>query len=90
MFAATQVDVAGPNRLFGCDDTGVGRAQDLSLFTAKPATLSLCSSEGNTMKPGIIFGVLLIVIIGGIVASHQLSESGNDHFDKAGENWKQN
>jgi len=42
------------------------------------------------MKPGVIFGVVLIIIVGGIVASHQLSEGGNDHFDKAGENWKQN
>jgi hypothetical protein len=42
------------------------------------------------MKPGVIFGVALIIIIGAIVASHQLSEGGNDHFDKAGENWKQN
>jgi hypothetical protein len=42
------------------------------------------------MKPGVIFGVVLIIILGGIVVSHQLSESGNDHFDKAGENWKQN
>jgi hypothetical protein len=64
--------------------------QDLSLFTEKPATLPLCFSEGNIMKPGIIFGVVLIIVIGGIVASHQLSEGGNDHFDKAGENWKQN
>ena len=64
--------------------------QDLSLFTEKPATLPLCLSEGDIMKPGVIFGVVLIVIIGGIVASHQLSESGNAHFDKAGENWKQN
>ena len=64
--------------------------QDLSLFTEKPATLPLCLSEGDLMKPGVIFGVVLIIIIGGIVVSHQLSESGNDHFDKAGENWKQN
>ena len=42
------------------------------------------------MKAGVIFGVVLIIIIGGIVVSRQLSESGNDHFDKAGENWKQN
>ena len=42
------------------------------------------------MKAGVIFGVVLITILGGIVVSHQLSESGNDHFDKAGENWKQN
>ena len=40
------------------------------------------------MKPGVIFGAVLIIMA--IVASHQLSESGNDHFDKAGENWKQN
>ena len=64
--------------------------QDLSLFSAKPATLSLCVSEGDIVKPGVIFGAVLIIIIGAIVASHQLSESGNDHFDKAGENWKQN
>ena len=50
----------------------------------------LCFSEGDIMKPGVIFGALLIIIIGGIVASHQLSEGGNDHFDKAGENWRQN
>ena len=42
------------------------------------------------MKPGVIFGAVLIIILGAIVVSHQLSESGNDHFDKAGENWKQN
>ena len=42
------------------------------------------------MTAGFIFGVVLIIIIAGIVVSHQLSESGNDHFDKAGENWKQN
>ena len=64
--------------------------QDLSLFSAKPATLSLCVSEGYIVKPGVIFGAVLIIIVGAIVASHQLSESGNDHFDKAGENWKQN
>ena len=64
--------------------------QDLSLFSAKPATLSLCVSEDDIVKPGVIFGAVLIIIIGAIVASHQLSESGNDHFDKAGENWKQN
>ena len=70
--------------------TKLGATQDLSLFSAKPATLSLCVSEGDIVKPGIIFGAVLIIIIGAIVASHQLSESGNDHFDKAGENWKQN
>ena len=42
------------------------------------------------MKPGVIFGAVLIIIIAGIVVSHQLSDSGTDHFDKAGENWKQN
>ena len=50
----------------------------------------MCVSEGDIVKPGVIFGAVLIIIIGAIVASHQLSESGNDHFDKAGENWKQN
>jgi heme O synthase-like polyprenyltransferase len=42
------------------------------------------------VKPGIIFGVVLVIIIGVIVASHQMTESGNKHFDNAGENWKQN
>jgi heme O synthase-like polyprenyltransferase len=42
------------------------------------------------VKPGIIFGVVLVIIIGAIVASHQMTESGNKHFDNAGENWKQN
>jgi heme O synthase-like polyprenyltransferase len=47
-------------------------------------------SEDHIVKPGIIFGVVLVIIIGAMIASHQLSERGNDHFDKAGENWKQN
>jgi hypothetical protein len=47
-------------------------------------------NEGRNMKPGIIFGVVLVIIIGAIIASHQMTESGNKHFDKAGENWKQN
>jgi hypothetical protein len=42
------------------------------------------------VKPGIIFGVVLVIIIGAIVVSHQMTSSGNKHFDKAGENWKQN
>ena len=46
--------------------------------------------EDHIVKSGIIFGIVLVIVIGGIIASHQLTESGNDHFDKAGENWKQN
>jgi hypothetical protein len=42
------------------------------------------------VKPGIIFGVVLVIIIGAIIFSHQMTQSGNKHFDKAGENWKQN
>ena len=41
------------------------------------------------MKPGIIFGVALAVIVGLMVVAHQLSDGGNEHFDQAGENWKQ-
>jgi len=47
-------------------------------------------NEDRNMKPGIIFGVVLVIIIGAIIASHQMTESGNKHFDQAGENWKQN
>lgn len=42
------------------------------------------------MKSGVIFGLVLAIILAAIIVSHQMSESGNDHFDKAGENWKQN
>jgi hypothetical protein len=46
--------------------------------------------EGSYVKSGLIFGIVLVIIIGGIVVSHQMTDGGNDHFDKAGENWKQN
>ena len=46
--------------------------------------------EGSYVKSGLIFGIVLVIIIGAIVVSHQMSDGGNDHFDKAGENWKQN
>ena len=41
------------------------------------------------MKTPVIFAVALAVIIGAMVVGHQLSDGGNEHFDQAGENWKQ-
>lgn len=61
-----------------------------SLYDQKADNPYRYLTEGCIMKPGIIFGVVLVIIIGAIVASHQMTESGNKHFDKAGENWKQN
>ena len=34
------------------------------------------------MKSGVIFGVVLVIILAAIVISHQMSDGGNDHFDK--------
>jgi hypothetical protein len=63
---------------------------DPSLYDQRAHNPPRHSSEDCSVKPGIIFGVVLVIIIGAIIYSHQMTQSGNKHFDKAGENWKQN
>ncbi|GIR71559.1 MAG: hypothetical protein CM15mP74_28100 [Halieaceae bacterium] len=58
-------------------------------FHRKASYSPAISQRGRHHEARRYFWVVLS-LSWGIVASHQLSESGNDHFDKAGENWKQN
>ena len=62
----------------------------LSFYRKRPLPSASRQAGDDLMKSGVIFGVVLVIILAAIVVSHQMSDGGNDHFDKAGENWKQN